>query len=178
MFWLLEQAQRLGIDRPSVLDPTSGGGSIPFESLRLGCTTLANDINPVAVMIQKATYEWPAKHGHGLVDEFNRLTKRFLELAEPRFQNIYPAESPGTQVLGYLWARTVHCPYCVGKVPLSPNWKLSPDGTGVKVVPHMGQGPVMPLASAVSKLYIVPASRALAPSRVEMPPAPIQTAAG
>ena len=139
--WLLEEAQKLAINHPTVLDPTSGGGSIPFESLRLGCKTLANDINPVAVMVQKATYEWPAKHGRNLLDDFNRLTKRFLELAEPRFQNIYPPEPPGTQVLGYLWARTIHCPYCAGKVPLSPNWKLAPDGTGVKVVPQLGDGP-------------------------------------
>ncbi len=140
-FWLLEETQKLGIEHPTVLDPTAGGGSIPFESLRLGCKTLANDINPVAVLVQKATYEWPAQHGRALLDEFNRLTKRFLELAEPRFQGVYPPEPPGTQVLGYLWTRTIHCPYCAGKVPLSPNWKLAPDGTGVKVVPHLGDGP-------------------------------------
>ena len=140
-FWLLEETQKIGIQHPTVLDPTAGGGSIPFESMRLGCKTLANDINPVAVLVQKATYEWPAQHGRALLDEFNRLTNRFLELAEPRFLNIYPPEPPGTQVLGYLWARTIHCPYCAGKVPLSPNWKLAPDGTGVKVLPELGHGP-------------------------------------
>ncbi|MCP9791460.1 DUF1156 domain-containing protein [Vulcanococcus limneticus Candia 3F8] len=139
--WLLEEAQKLGIEHPTVLDPTAGGGSIPFESLRLGCKTLANDINPVAVLVQKATYEWPAEHGRALLDEFNRLTSRFLELAEPRFQTIYPSEPAGTQVLGYLWARTIQCPYCAGKVPLSPNWKLAPDGTGVRVLPQLGDGP-------------------------------------
>ena len=45
-FWLLEEIQKLGIDQPTVLDPTAGGGAIPFEALRLGCKTLANDINP------------------------------------------------------------------------------------------------------------------------------------
>jgi putative DNA methylase len=54
-FWLLEEIQKLGIDQPTVLDPTAGGGAIPFESLRMGCKTLANDINPVAVLVQKAT---------------------------------------------------------------------------------------------------------------------------
>lgn len=107
----------------------------------MGCKTLANDINPVAVLVQKATYEWPTQYGQALLDEFNRLKNRFLELAEPRFQYFYPPEPPGTQVLGYLWARTIHCPYCAGKVPLSPNRKLAPDGTGVKVLPHLGEGP-------------------------------------
>ena len=48
---------------PKVLDPFSGGGSIPLEALRLGCETYANDYNPVAVFIEKATLEWPQKFG-------------------------------------------------------------------------------------------------------------------
>jgi adenine-specific DNA methylase len=48
---------------PRVLDPFSGGGSIPFEALRLGCETHATDYNPVAVFIEKATLEWPPKFG-------------------------------------------------------------------------------------------------------------------
>ena len=47
----------------TVLDPTAGGGSVPFEALRLGFTTNANDLNPVAVLIELATLAWPAKHG-------------------------------------------------------------------------------------------------------------------
>ena len=41
----------------------------------------------------------------------------------------------------YLWARTVTCHYCDGLVPLSPNWRLAPDGTGVRLAPHLGDGP-------------------------------------
>ena len=37
---------------------------------------------------------------------------------------------------GYLWARTISCPYCGGLVPLSPNWRLDSKGTGVRLVPH------------------------------------------
>src|SRR5690606_23737423 len=48
---------------PKVLDPFSGGGSIPLEALRLGCETYASDYNPVAVFIEKATLEWPQKYG-------------------------------------------------------------------------------------------------------------------
>ena len=40
-----------------VLDPTAGGGSIPFETIRLGLAPLANDLNPVAALIMKATVE-------------------------------------------------------------------------------------------------------------------------
>jgi adenine-specific DNA methylase len=141
--WIAQELGKLGLESPSVLDPTAGGGSIPLESTRLGFTTLANDLNPVAVLIQKATYEWPAKYGSALLDEFNRLSKRFLEIADPKYRemNIFPEEPNGNQVLGYLWARTITCPYCDGLIPLSPNWKLAPDGTGVKLHPHLVDGP-------------------------------------
>jgi len=140
--WLAEELQKIGLDSPKVIDPTAGGGSIPLESVRLGFETLANDLNPVAVLVQKATYEWPIKYGQAVLDEFNRLSERFLEIAEPKFRSlgIYPEESEGTQVLGYLWARTITCPYCEGLIPLSPNWKLAPDGTGVKLLPQLGDG--------------------------------------
>ncbi len=35
---------------PKVLDPFGGGGAIPLETLRLGCETYSNDLNPVAVL--------------------------------------------------------------------------------------------------------------------------------
>ena len=52
-----------------VLDPTAGGGSIPFEALRLGHTVIANDINPVATVILHATLNDPAQFGPELVKE-------------------------------------------------------------------------------------------------------------
>jgi putative DNA methylase len=141
-FWFLEETQRLGIDQPTVLDPTAGGGAIPFEALRLGCKTLANDINPVAVLVQKATYEWPAKFGRSVLEEYQRLVPLFRQRLEERLAAYFPqAKAPEELDCTYLWARTIHCPYCAGKVPLSPNWKLAPDGTGVKVLPQLGDGP-------------------------------------
>ena len=38
---------------PEVLDPFSGGGSIPLEAHRLGFVSHAQDLNPVAVLINK-----------------------------------------------------------------------------------------------------------------------------
>ena len=46
-----------------VLDPFSGGGSIPLECLRLGLETHAVDYNPVAVLILKCILEYPQKYG-------------------------------------------------------------------------------------------------------------------
>ena len=65
---LLERARRKILEAnggvpPKVLDPFGGGGSIPLEALRLGCETYSNDLNPVAVLIQKCTLEYPQKYG-------------------------------------------------------------------------------------------------------------------
>lgn len=136
--WIKSELAKIGIAEPSVLDPTAGGGSIPFESLRLGCSVLANDLNPVAVLVQKATYEWPIKYGSKLLSEYNRLTKVFRNELEKRLDQYFPQPgSPDRLDATYLWARTIHCPYCDGLIPLSPNWKLAPDGTGVKLLPQL-----------------------------------------
>lgn len=141
-FWLLEETNKLGINQPTVLDPTAGGGAIPFEALRLGCETLANDINPVAVLVQKATYEWPAKFGREVLDAYQRLVPVIRQRLEERLEAYFPQHKAPDQLdCTYLWARTIHCPYCAGLVPLSPNWKLAPDGTGVKVLAKLGSGP-------------------------------------
>ena len=135
--WLRDQSRSLGFVDPIVLDPTAGGGSIPFEASRLGLRVVANDLNPVAWLLLKATVEFPAKYGHDLLKRYLQLAKRFLELAEPRFVGLFPPEPVGVTVDGYLWSRTITCPYCGGLVPLSPNWKLDSKGTGVRLVPHV-----------------------------------------
>ncbi|MGN8107795.1 DUF1156 domain-containing protein [Paraburkholderia sp. 22098] len=138
--WLQSEIARVAPGTPAVLDPTAGGGSIPFESLRLGLATQANDLNPVAVLVQRGTYEFPLKYGASVQVEFERIAERFLEVAEPRFTGLFAPEPDEAQVLGYLWTRTVRCPHCDGLVPLSPNWRLAPDGTGVRLHPHQGTG--------------------------------------
>lgn len=51
----------LANDAPPVLDPFAGGGSIPLEAQRLGLRAYASDLNPVAVLINKALIEIPPK---------------------------------------------------------------------------------------------------------------------
>lgn len=46
---------------PSFHDPFSGGGALPFEAQRLGLESFASDLNPVAVVINKAMIEIPSK---------------------------------------------------------------------------------------------------------------------
>lgn len=126
----------------TVLDPTAGGGAIPFEAYRLGLSTIANDLNPVASLIERATLEYPAKFGSRLLEEFQDIGPKWAERVRERLVGAFPPEpEDDCRPDGYLWTRTIACPYCAGKVPLSPNWRLAPDGTGVRLVSHTGSGP-------------------------------------
>ena len=44
--WLNFEARRIGIYEPSLLDPTAGGGSIPFEAVRLGLKNFSTPLLP------------------------------------------------------------------------------------------------------------------------------------
>jgi putative DNA methylase len=125
-----------------VLDPTAGGGSIPFESIRLGLPTLANDLNPVASLIEYATIKWPAEFGLTVKKEFERIAKIWRAEMEKRLAKYFPQHRAPNEIdQTYVWARTIRCPYCEGLVPLSPNWRLGPDGTGVRVAPRSEKDP-------------------------------------
>ena len=54
-----EIRQAFGGRAPRVLDPFAGGGAIPLEAMRLGCETVAADINPVAWFILRCTLHYP-----------------------------------------------------------------------------------------------------------------------
>ena len=147
--------QNLVTENPVVLDITAGGGSIPFEASRLGFRTIANELNPVAGLILRATCEWPQKYGWELLEHFQDVKGRFLERVRELMADLYPEEQqpedePGNQqnenvrakryVWAYLFARTVKCPSCEGTIPLSPNWRLDSKGTGIRVLPDTTSG--------------------------------------
>jgi adenine-specific DNA methylase len=136
--WITENSA----EKVSVLDPTAGGGSIPFEADRLGFTAFANDLNPVAALILKATVEYPAQFGSSVVSEFAALGARFVPKVREALRGVFPEEGLDTRPDGYLFARTIHCPYCDGLIPMSPNWRLSSDGTGVRLLAEKGDGPL------------------------------------
>ena len=105
---------------PVLLDPFAGGGAIPLEASRLGCQPIANDYNPVAYLILRATCEFPQRYGKRLVDDVEHWAKWILERARKRIGHLYPPGEDGNPVVGYLWARTVPCsnPTCRAEIPL------------------------------------------------------------
>jgi len=90
-------------EAPLVLDVTAGGGSIPFEAGRLGFRTIANELNPVASHILRATCEWPQRYGYPLLDEYGRkpsltdtwsgIAGRYVARVTELLEGVYPEET-------------------------------------------------------------------------------------
>ncbi len=139
--WLMAALGR-SLESFTILDPTAGGGSVPFEVVRLGTEAAANDLNPVSTLIMRATVEWPSRYGGNLKSEFEHLSERFIRTREERLAPCFPTEENRDAIsTNFIWARTITCPYCDGLVPLSPNWRLAPEGTGVRLKPELRSGP-------------------------------------
>jgi adenine-specific DNA methylase len=139
--WIKAETRRAGLNGIIALDPPAGGGSIPFEMRRLGLAACANDLNPVAALILRATVEWPFEHGLALLEEFRTLADEFVRRREDRLAALFPREPDENAIpTNLLWARTITCPHCDGLIPLAPNWRLAPDGTGVRLHPCTGPG--------------------------------------
>ena len=77
---------------PIVLDVTAGGGSIPFEAGRLGFHTLANELNPVACLILRATCQWPQQYGYPLLDDYRECAGAFRARVSELLSDVYPEE--------------------------------------------------------------------------------------
>ena len=117
-----------GKRRLSLLDPFAGGGSIPFEALRYGFDTRANELNPVAGTILRGTLDYPFRHGPDLVKDVAAWGKRLTTQLGRRLASFFPEDLAGS-VHAYIWARTVRCPYSGKPLPLAPSWWLQRSGS-------------------------------------------------
>ena len=134
-----EMLKHCGGKLPPVLDPFSGGGSIPLEAARLGFEAHAADLNPVAVLLNKCNLELaPRWAGHapvnpedrqriggaqnwrgtqGLAADVRHYGKTIRERAQEKIGKLYPkARLPDTHgggeanVIAWIWGRTVASP--------------------------------------------------------------------
>ena len=146
-----------------VLDPFSGGGSIPLECLRLGLETHAVDYNPVAVLILKCILEYPQKYGRQkkfkrneglfeldkeespLIDDVRRWGEWVLEKTREEIGEFYLKEEDGSIPVGYIWARTILCqnPSCGAEIPLMRQfWLAKKEKKKISLYPFVHKGRV------------------------------------
>lgn len=135
---------------PPILDPFGGGGAIPLEAQRLGLKAVTGDLNPVAVLIQKAMIEIPPRfarrppvspdvdtqlrtwdRAQGLAADIESYGKWMRDEAERRIGHLYPSAvgERGEKLtpIAWIWARTVESPdpSWNGHVPLVASWELA-----------------------------------------------------
>lgn len=149
-----EIRKSMGDDLPPLLDPFAGGGAIPLEAQRLGLEAYAQDLNPVAVSINKAMIEIPPLFtdkpavnpkargdlhnegwtgNSGLAADVEYYGNWMREEAARCIGYLYPkVQVPAGQggdgtVIAWLWARTVRCPNpaCGGEAILVRSFDLS-----------------------------------------------------
>jgi len=155
---------RLATDNtpPSLLDPFAGGGTIPIEAQRLGLETYASDLNPVAIVLNKALIEIPNKFANlspvnlqarsrigqnsgyggvvGLAEDVRFYGQWMREKAWDQIGHLYPLGPNGDTVIAWLWTRTIKCPnpVCSAQMPLISTLQLSTKkGSRVWLVPHV-----------------------------------------
>lgn len=160
---------------PPILDPFAGGGSIPLEAQRLGLEAHASDLNPVAVLINKALIEIPPKFrgwqpvfpgqadtrggwngAEGLADDVRSYGAWMRDEAERLIGHLYPKAKleDGTQatVIAWIWARTVTCPNpaCGIEMPLARSWWLGKKkGKEAYIIPSVAADPSHPSGKRV-----------------------------
>lgn len=135
---------------PAVVDPFAGGGAIPLEAQRLGLEANASDLNPLAVLLNKALIEIPPKFANqppvfpgassdqiswrgaeGLAADVRTYGQWMRDEAERRIGHLYPkVRTPsGTEhtAIAWIWARTVKSPNPANPIeaPLVRSWWLS-----------------------------------------------------
>ena len=123
---------------PTVLDPTAGGGSIPYQAIRYGLPCHANDLNSIAAAVLRAGVELPARYGRELAAEIEQWGKVLNDQIRRRLQLAFELDDPHERVTAYIWARSISCPRTGKPVPLAPNWWLAKDksGTAIRLVTY------------------------------------------
>ena len=128
---------------PKVLDPFGGGGAMPLEAQRLGCETYSSDLNPVSILIQKCTLEYPQKYGQRLHDDVKRWGNQILAQITEELAPFYPKEPDGSDVYAYVWARTLPCQNlnCNAVIPLmSQFWLVENSKRRIALYPYEVDG--------------------------------------
>ena len=120
---LEKEYKRVWGEVPSVLDPFAGGGSIPFEAMRIGVDTISNDYNNVAFLIEKATLEYPSIYGEKIYNDVKKGLNWIFEETEKELGQYYPKHN-GVPSVAYIWSWKARCPKCGFDNPLVGQWWL------------------------------------------------------
>lgn len=144
-------------------DPFCGGGSIPLEGLRLGATSYASDLNPVATLISKVTLEYVQRFGEQLFAEVERWGAQITQRAREELHQFYPVVDRQMPV-AYISFRRIQCegPKCGADVVLTSKFHLSRRGersVGLRLSGWDGPTPCFQIAEGDLRSFPEPTVR-------------------
>lgn len=108
----------------TIMDPFSGGGSIPLEGARLGLTANAGDLNPAAVILLQTMLKSLPNSTPEVLAAFERcIAEGSRRLADTISRELDGPTATST-LAAILWAWQVQCPSCDDRFPLIANPRL------------------------------------------------------
>jgi adenine-specific DNA methylase len=114
---------------PTLLDPTAGGGVIPYESLRYGIPTSANELNPVPSLMLRLMLQYAPEVGE-IEDEARHWASRVNDRAASKFEDYFPNSDRGDIPCNYISTHVVECKSCGTDIPLVPRWRVRSEANG------------------------------------------------
>ncbi|MBN1617980.1 DUF1156 domain-containing protein, partial [Candidatus Dojkabacteria bacterium] len=170
---LQELIEQLGIKRfghrPKVGDAFAGGGSIPFESARIGADVYASDLNPVATLLN-----WASLNIAGASDEEVEKLKAFQE----RVYNLVDKQitewgiehnESGHRADSYLYCNETICPECGYRVPLAQSWVIGKKSKTVALLKDNGvDGYDIEVVSDATKVQFTEADKMITIGKAEV----------
>ena len=130
---------------PRVGDAFCGGGSVPFETARIGCEAYGSDLNPVAALLT-----WGALN---IVGGGKAVAEQVREAQAAVFQAVdrqvtewgIEHDAHGWRADAFLYCTETVCPECRWRIPLAPSWVI---GEKTRTVAQL-------VADATNKRFVI-----------------------
>lgn len=135
------------LDSPVVVDPFAGSGALTLAAAEEGLPVVGGDLNPLAVVITKATAEIPSLFANrmpvhpvaetkqfygmdGLAEDIRYYGQWVRDEAAKRLKSSYPKVRIGNKYYApnaWIWTRNIECPNpaCKCRIPLANSYTLS-----------------------------------------------------
>lgn len=109
---------------PRVGDAFCGGGSVPFETARMGCDAFASDLNPVAALLTWASLN--------IVGGGEEVTSHVSEVQRTVYESVdkqitewgIEHNEDGWRADAFLYCTETRCPECGWMIPMAPSWVI------------------------------------------------------
>ena len=150
--------------KPILLDPFSGGGTIPLEGTRLGLTSYGIDLNPIATLLGKGLIEicqrfkinqpinknnkgrlnsnWSVHNA--IAEDIRYYGDKIFTEAKKKIGNFFLHGANGEEIIGWFWCKSIQCsnPACRKNTDLVKNYIISSKKDGIFFKPLINKNSI------------------------------------